>query len=92
MIWQPMTILSIRDSNKSGAWYAYNGNKIGQGRENAKQYLKENPDIMKEIEDKVRAKRIPKGDALDEASEENVDNETAAPAVDADKGSAGKTK
>ena len=78
--------------NKSGAWYAYNGNKIGQGRENAKQYLKENPDIMKEIEDKVRAKRIPKGDALDEASEENVDNETAAPAVDADKGSAGKTK
>ena len=75
--------------NKSGAWYAYNGNKIGQGRENAKQYLKENPDIMKEIEDKVRAKRIPKGDALDEASEENVDNETAAPAVDADKGSAG---
>ena len=78
--------------NKSGAWYAYNGNKIGQGRENAKQYLKENPDIMKEIEDKVRAKRIPKGDALDEASEENVDNEPAAPAVDADKGSAGKTK
>ena len=78
--------------NKSGAWYAYNGNKIGQGRENAKQYLKENPDIMKEIEDKVRAKRIPKGDALDEASEENVDKETAAPAVDADKGSAGKTK
>ena len=78
--------------NKSGAWYAYDGNKIGQGRENAKQYLKENPDIMKEIEDKVRAKRIPKGDALDEASEKNVDNETAAPAVDADKGSAGKTK
>ena len=78
--------------NKSGAWYAYNGNKIGQGRENAKQYLKENPDIMKEIEDKVRAKRIPKGDALDEASEEHVDNETAAPAGDADKVSAGKTK
>ena len=78
--------------NKSGAWYAYNGNKIGQGRENAKQYLKENPDIMKEIEDKVRAKRIPKGDAFDEASEENVDNETAAPAGDADKVSAGKTK
>ena len=42
--------------NKSGAWYAYNGNKIGQGRENAKLYLKENPDIMKEIEDKVREK------------------------------------
>jgi recombination protein RecA len=39
---------------KSGAWYAYDGNKIGQGRENAKQYLKENPDICKEIENKVR--------------------------------------
>lgn len=78
--------------NKSGAWYAYNGNKIGQGRENAKQYLKENPDIMKEIEDKVRAKRIPKGDALDEASEENADKETTIPTEDADKVSAGKTK
>ena len=40
--------------NKSGAWYAYLGEKIGQGRENAKQYLRENPDVMKEIEDKVR--------------------------------------
>lgn len=40
---------------KSGAWYAYEGNKIGQGRENAKQYLKDNPEIMKEIEGKVRA-------------------------------------
>lgn len=40
--------------NKSGAWYAYNGNKIGQGRENAKQYLSEHPEIMEEIEKKVR--------------------------------------
>ena len=40
--------------NKSGAWYAYLGEKIGQGRENAKAYLKENPDVMKEIEDQVR--------------------------------------
>ena len=41
--------------NKSGAWYAYGGNKIGQGRENAKQYLKDNPEICKEIEHKVRS-------------------------------------
>ncbi len=41
--------------NKSGAWYAYNGEKIGQGRENAKKYLKENPEICQEIEAKVRA-------------------------------------
>ncbi len=39
---------------KSGAWYAYNGNKIGQGKENAKIFLKENPDIREEIEMKVR--------------------------------------
>lgn len=40
--------------NKSGAWYAYEGNKIGQGRENAKQYLKDNPEIFAEIVKKVR--------------------------------------
>ena len=40
--------------NKSGAWYAYGGNKIGQGRENAKQYLKDNPTICDEVEQKVR--------------------------------------
>ncbi len=40
--------------NKSGAWYAYNGEKIGQGRENAKIFLKDNPDICNEIEHKVR--------------------------------------
>ena len=39
---------------KSGAWYAYDGSKIGQGRENAKQYLKDNPEICREIEGKVR--------------------------------------
>lgn len=40
--------------DKSGAWYAYNSSKIGQGREKAKDYLLENPDICKEIELKVR--------------------------------------
>lgn len=40
--------------NKSGAWYAYDGNKIGQGRENAKQYLRDHPEVCKEIENKVR--------------------------------------
>ena len=39
---------------KSGAWYAYNGEKIGQGRENAKLYLTEHPDVMEEIDHKVR--------------------------------------
>lgn len=40
--------------NKSGAWYAYNDTKIGQGRENAKLFLKENPQIAQEVEEKVR--------------------------------------
>ena len=40
--------------NKSGAWYAYNGEKIGQGRENAKQYLKEHPEVCDEIDKQVR--------------------------------------
>ena len=45
---------SINIVNKSGAWYAYEGNKIGQGRENSKGFLKENPKICEEIENKVR--------------------------------------
>ncbi len=40
--------------NKSGAWYAYEGNKIGQGRENAKQFLKDNSEMCAEVEAKVR--------------------------------------
>ena len=40
---------------KSGSWFSYNGERIGQGRENVKNYLKENPEILQEVEDKVRA-------------------------------------
>jgi recombination protein RecA len=40
---------------KSGAWYSYNGDRIGQGRENAKTFLKENPEIASQIEDSIRA-------------------------------------
>ncbi len=40
---------------KAGAWFSYNGEKIGQGRENAKTYLKEHPEIADEIENKIRA-------------------------------------
>ncbi|MDN5314303.1 MAG: recombination protein RecA [Clostridiales bacterium] len=41
--------------DKSGAWFSYNGQKIGQGRDNARLYLKENPEVFKEIDDKIRA-------------------------------------
>ena len=39
---------------KAGSWFSYNGERVGQGRENVKKYLKENPDILEEVEQKVR--------------------------------------
>ncbi len=44
---------------KSGAWYSYNGTRIGQGKDNVRNYLKENPDIAADIEAKIRAHLIP---------------------------------
>ncbi len=40
--------------DKAGSWFSYNGERIGQGRENVKKYLKENPEILEEVEQKVR--------------------------------------
>ena len=54
--------------DKSGAWYSYNGEKIGQGRENTKKYLEENPKICEAIEKKVR-------DNFDEAFEQSLGEE-----------------
>lgn len=62
---------------KSGSWYAYKGAKIGQGRENAKQYLAQNPLICEEIENQVRelhgleAQHVAAGEPSGEAAEEN---------------------
>ena len=56
--------------NKSGAWYAYNGDKIGQGRENAKQLLKDNPQLCEEIEQKVRDHFKAKMEEAEAAKEE----------------------
>ncbi len=41
---------------KSGAWYSYGGERIGQGKDNAREFLKENPEMAKEIEAKIREK------------------------------------
>jgi recombination protein RecA len=46
---------NLKFIEKAGAWYAYNGEKIGQGKENAKEYLREHPEIAKEVEAKIRA-------------------------------------
>ena len=54
---------------KSGSWFSYNGERIGQGRENVKKYLEENPEVSKEIEEKIRAN-------FDEAFEKSLGEET----------------
>ena len=56
---------------KSGSWYSYEGEKIGQGRENAKIFLKEHPDIMKDVENKVRTYYGFPTDVLADAPEED---------------------
>ena len=66
--------------NKSGAWYAYEGNKIGQGRENAKLFLKEHPEICDEIERKVRIHY----NLLPGEEEEQQETKTAEAALTAD--------
>jgi len=58
--------------NKSGAWFAYNNVKIGQGRENAKQYLRENDDVCQEVAQKVRAQVLEKENDEQE-NEESVE-------------------
>ena len=59
--------------NKSGAWYSYNDEKIGQGRENAKKFLADNPDIMQEIYEKVRIAYNMDGVILEEVEEDVED-------------------
>jgi len=44
---------------KSGAWYAYKGNRIGQGKDNARAYLQSNPEVAREIEDQIRVRLLP---------------------------------
>ena len=66
---------------KSGSWFSYNGNRIGQGRENVKKYLQDNPELLEEVEKKVRAnfekvfEDSLSGDLP--SSEDSDDNETA---------------
>ncbi len=67
-----------RAVEKSGAWYAYNGEKIGQGRDNAREFLRENPALAHEIENKVRESL---GIAPLPAAFGAADAESAAPAV-----------
>ena len=60
---------------KSGAWYSYNGDRIGQGRENAKTFLKDNPEIASKIENSIRASSQ-KEFLAEEENQESVVEET----------------
>jgi recombination protein RecA len=53
--------------NKAGAWYSYNSNRIGQGKENVRAYLKDNPEVARELEDKVRAHFLVKPNDIPDA-------------------------
>lgn len=65
--------------NKSGAWFAYENNKIGQGRENAKNYLKEHPEVFDEVERKVREHyNLNQGKKQEDAAQPPADEEDAA--------------
>jgi recombination protein RecA len=64
--------------DKAGAWYSYNGDRIGQGKDNVRNFLKENPDVAQEIEGRIREALLPK------QAENVVDFEEAADAVEAE--------
>lgn len=71
--------------NKSGSWYSYKETRIGQGRENAKQFLKDNPDICREVENEVRAHYgLPAVDAqpAEGTASEGAENADAAKATE----------
>ena len=71
--------LGVKDGliNKSGAWYSYKDNRIGQGKDNARSYLKENPEIAKEIEDQIRARYLAKPDDTEPESAPDNSGEPA---------------
>lgn len=72
---------------KSGSWFAYNGTKIGQGRENAKQFMIDNSEIAKELEKKIKNKLLnSSGEAVDElltGAEESLDGAPVEVAIEA---------
>ena len=70
--------------NKSGAWFAYNGTKIGQGRENAKKYLSENEEVCKEVDDKVRTQVLAKGEE-EQSKDKEGDSSKGKDAASSDK-------
>jgi recombination protein RecA len=61
--------------DKSGAWYSCQGTRIGQGKENVRTYLRENPELARELEDKIRAHFLTRPDAVPATPEQSEDTE-----------------
>ena len=60
--------------DKAGAWYSYKEDRIGQGKDNVRVFLKENPEIANEIEEQIRTKLLP-SIPVEEVAEENSEEE-----------------
>ena len=69
--------------DKAGSWYSYDGERIGQGKENARAFLKENPEMAVEIEEKLRAQLLPSDDDLNQDAEAELDDHTEEEATEA---------
>ena len=67
--------------DKSGAWFSYDGNRLGQGKENAKQSLKDNPQLAEEIEGKIREKLIESQQPAEDATAQQQEKAQASAAV-----------
>ena len=69
--------------DKAGSWYSYDGERIGQGKENARAFLKENPEMAVEIEEKLRAQLLPSDDDLNQDPEAELDDHAEEEATEA---------
>ncbi len=67
---------------KSGSWFSYDGNRLGQGRDAVKSLIKDNPELMEELETKIKAKVSGDPAALEDMSEPNEEAEELAKTVD----------
>ncbi|MEO2004768.1 MAG: DNA recombination/repair protein RecA, partial [Candidatus Poribacteria bacterium] len=72
--------------DKAGAWFSYGEERLGQGRENAKAFMRDNPEIGKEIEEKVRAvvTTALMGEKMEEQADEAIAERVAAEKLEAD--------
>ncbi len=60
---------------KSGSWFSYNGDRIGQGKENARKFIEDNPELMKEIEEKIKSSSMDMNELLEEEYDEDAEND-----------------